>query len=131
MPGTGRMRLLGAALGALALGACGMAGNDPAMRDAAALTGGDPQAGREKIRTYGCNTCHTVPGVPGAHGRVGPPLTGIGERMYVAGVLTNTPENMVKWIVDPTGVDSATAMPNTGVTERDARDIAAYLYSLR
>ena len=101
------------------------------LQDAAALTGGDPGRGREAMRQYGCTTCHVIPGVPGASGTVGPPLTGIASRSYIAGVLTNTPAHMERWIRDPQGVDSLTAMPNLGVTARDARDIAGYLYSLR
>jgi cytochrome c len=68
--------------------------------------------------------------VVGADGLVGPPLAGIGGRAYIAGVLTNTPEHLVLWIVNPRGVDSLTAMPITGVGEREARDIATYLYTL-
>lgn len=117
-------------LALLALAACGR-GEARTFADAAALTGGNAYAGREKARDYGCGSCHTIPGVPGAHGLVGPPLTGIAGRMYIAGVLTNTPQHMTSWIMDPPAVDSATAMPNVGVTEQDARDIAAYLYTLR
>jgi cytochrome c1 len=62
---------------------------------------------------------------------VGPPLDGIGGRVYIAGVLENSPDNMIRWIRDPRGVDPMTAMPPTGATERDARDIAAYLYTLQ
>lgn len=113
------------------LGGCGLGGEDTSFRDAAALTGGNPHAGREKARQYGCGSCHTIRGVPGANAMVGPPLTGMGERMYIAGTLTNTPQHMVAWIKDPPAIDSATAMPNVGVTEADARDIAAYLYAIR
>lgn len=114
---------------ALALAACGR-DQGQAFADASALTGGDPRAGREKARTYGCGACHTIPGVVGADAMVGPPLVGIGGRMYIAGVVTNTPQHLIRWIQDPQSVDSSTAMPNVGVTENDARDIAAYLYSL-
>jgi cytochrome c len=125
----GRMRRMALCAAALALAACN-ADRGQSYADAAALTGGDPRAGREKAREYGCGSCHTIPGVAGARSLVGPPLVGMGGRMYIAGVLTNTPDHMVDWIKDPPRVDSATAMPNLGVTERDARDIAAYLYSL-
>jgi cytochrome c len=117
-------------LALLALTACGP-DTGKAFADAAALTGGNAYAGREKAREYGCGSCHTIPGVAGAHALVGPPLDGIAGRMFIAGVLTNTPQHMVSWIVDPPAIDSATAMPNLGVTEEDARDIAAYLYTLR
>lgn len=100
-------------------------------RDAAQLTGGDPVRGRDMLRAYGCQTCHTIPGVTGANGLVGPPLAGIASRSYIGGVLPNAPENMIRWIRDPKAVDPLTAMPNVGVTPADARHIAAYLYTLR
>ena len=83
------------------------------------------------MRKYGCQSCHTIPGVVGADGLVGPPLAGIASRSYIAGVLPNAPANMLRWIQDPKLVDSLTAMPNVGVTPSDARNIAAYLYTLR
>jgi cytochrome c len=95
------------------------------------MTGGDPARGPALLRSYGCATCHTIRGVVGADGLVGPPLTGIASRAFIAGVLPNAPDNMIRWIRDPRAVDSLTAMPNTGVTPADARDIAAYLYTLR
>lgn len=100
-------------------------------REAIALTGGDPARGQILARTYGCQTCHTIPGVEGAEARVGPPLAGVATRSYIGGVMTNVPANMIAWIVDPKRVDSLTAMPNVGVTPADARHIAAYLYTLR
>ena len=128
---TSARRARAALLAALLVGAC----NDEAALDArnaaAAMTGGDPERGAVIARKYGCQACHTIPGVVGADGLVGPPLSGIASRSYIGGVLANTPENMVRWIRDPKGVDSLTAMPNTGVTESDARHIAAYLYTLR
>jgi cytochrome c len=100
-------------------------------RTARELTGGEPDRGRVAIRSYGCGACHTVPGVRGATGLVGPPLTNIADRMYLAGQLPNTPDNMKRWIQTPQTVEVGTAMPDLGVNERDARDIAAYLYTLR
>ena len=98
---------------------------------AAEMTGGTPSRGRETIRNYGCQSCHTIPGVTGATALVGPPLGGIASRSYIAGVLSNTPAHMIEWLRNPPGIDSKTAMPNMNVTERDARDIAAYLYTLK
>lgn len=95
------------------------------------LAGGDAERGRAVIKKYGCNTCHTIAGVRGADGLVGPPLTGIAARMYIGGVARNTPANMVSWIEDPKQFDARTAMPNVGVTHRDAVDIASYLYTLK
>lgn len=100
-------------------------------RRAIELTGGDPGRGREALDQYGCVSCHTIPGIRHADALVGPPLTRIGARVYVAGELPNTPDNLMRWIRNPRAVSERTAMPDTGVTEEDARDIAAYLYTLR
>lgn len=90
----------------------------------------DAARGKAAIVRYGCPSCHTIPGVPGARGVVGPPLDGIARRAYLGGVLPNTPEDMVFWLRFPQLADPRTAMPDMGVTERDAHDIAAYLRSL-
>jgi putative membrane protein len=124
-----RARAGGAAALLLFLLAGCQRGNALSAADAARLTGGDPARGRVAIREYGCGTCHTIGGVPGAAGLVGPPLTGLGSRAYVAGVLTNTPGNLARWIESPREVDSLTAMPDLGVSAASARDIAAYLYT--
>lgn len=98
---------------------------------ARALTGGEPMRGPAAIRKYGCETCHTIPGVLDAHATVGPPLTQIARRVYLAGRIENTPENMIQWIRHPHSVDDRTVMPEMGVSMQDGRDIAAYLYTLR
>jgi putative membrane protein len=97
-------------------------------RQAAELTGGDPDRGRTAIRQRGCPSCHTIPGIPGANGLVGPPLAGIASRVYIAGVLPNRPENMLRWLQNPPAVDEHTAMPNMGIGEAEARDIARPVY---
>ena len=84
-----------------------------------------------KIRNYGCQACHTIPGVTGAETWVGPPLLHWSRRVYIAGELPNTPANLMKWIQHPPQIEPKTAMPDMGVTEQDSRDIAAYLYTLR
>jgi cytochrome c2 len=100
-------------------------------RRAAAMTGGSPARGKEILGRYGCGACHSIPGVAPARGQVGPPLDGIGGRSVLAGQLPNTPENLMRWIRDPQSIVPGTAMPVLGVTERDGRDIAAFLYTLR
>ncbi len=103
----------------------------PVENEAAALTGGDPRRGAVLLRGYGCSSCHVVPGVAGAVGTVGPPLSRMAARSFVAGRLANTPGNLIRWIRAPRSVDPQTAMPDLGVPEQDARDIAAYLETLR
>ena len=96
---------------------------------AAQLVHGNPSLGPDKIRKYGCYTCHVISGVDGAKGLVGPPLAGISGRTYIAGELPNTPENITRWIQHPHAIEPHTAMPEMGVTDEDSRDIAAYLYT--
>lgn len=95
------------------------------------MTGGDPARGKAAIGRYGCGSCHTIPGIRGANGLVGPPLAGIASRAYIAGVMQNTPDNLIQWVLDPPRVDQKTAMPKLGVADAEARDIASYLYTLR
>ena len=80
---------------------------------------------------YACATCHVIPGITGATRQVGPPLKGMATRSYIAGVLENTGDNMVRWLMFPTRISPPTAMPDLGVTEQDARDMAAYIATLK
>jgi cytochrome c len=121
-----------AALTAVLLAAAASAGCRPGglpAERAARLTGGSPAHGAQLIRGFGCGACHTIPGIPGAQGQVGPPLAGLVGRAYIGGVLTNTVPHLVRWLMDPRAVDSLTAMPALGLTEAEARDISAYLYT--
>ena len=95
------------------------------------LTQGDPKQGPWIALQYGCAGCHSIPGVRGPQGRVGPPLDDVGARLYLGGRLPNTPENLVQWIYNPREVDPKSAMPVTGISKREARDMAAYLLTQR
>ncbi len=119
--------ILGAALAALAATSCGRATGAPVV----AVPGGDPERGRDLVEVYACGSCHVVPRVLGADAKVGPPLTGFAERAYIGGELPNTPQNLVRWIMNPRTIEPRTAMPPMGVTEQEARDLAAFLYTLR
>lgn len=96
---------------------------------ARALTGGEAGRALPLLRRYGCAGCHEIPGVPGADGRVGPPLGEFRQRVFIAGVLPNNADNLVRWLVEPTAIHPRSAMPQTGISESEARDVAAYLYS--
>jgi cytochrome c2 len=98
---------------------------------AASLVLGDSARGRQAVEKYGCGGCHTIPGVRGARGAVGPALSGLADRPYLAGSMVNEPANLVDWVRRPRGIDPRTVMPDLGVTEADARDIAAFLYQAR
>lgn len=105
-------------------------GTPDAPAELLVLGGANPARAPALFRNYGCGACHVVPGVPGAAGRVGPNLAHLHDHALIAGVLPNTSENLVRWIRVPQNVDPYTGMPNLGVTERDARDLAAYLQAL-
>ena len=87
--------------------------------------------GRQLIAQYGCTACHIIPGVKGPRGMVGPPLEHIGAQNMIAGKIPNTPANMERWLQNPQAMDPTNAMPNLGVTPNDAKEIAAYLYTLK
>jgi cytochrome c2 len=96
---------------------------------AIAMTGGDPARAAGHIRRYGCAGCHTIPGIPGGDGQVGGPLEDIKRRVYIGGVVTNSPDSLVRWIVSPQTYSPRSAMPASGISDAEARDVAAYLYS--
>lgn len=129
-------RWIAAFVVALCALAAGIGSHEVAQRrrerahDAAAVTGGDPARAPAIMRRYGCAGCHEIPGVPGASGRVGPPLRGFAGRRFIGGVVTNEPDHLVAWIRDPKQFDPRSAMPAVGVSEAQARDLAAYLYTL-
>ena len=100
------------------------------LTEAVARRPGNPEAGRRAVTQYLCATCHRMGGVAGAYNDVGPPLDGIAKRRFIGGVLPNTPENMVRWLRNPPAIDPQTAMPALGLSEQDARDITAFLYTL-
>ncbi|AKJ30041.1 c-type cytochrome [Caldimonas brevitalea] len=88
---------------------------------------GSPAQARLLLRQYACVTCHVIPGVTGSDTQLGPPLAGLARRSLLPGGLANSEDNLVRWIRHPRGVDPLTAMPDLGVTEEHARQMAAYL----
>ncbi|MGV7210677.1 c-type cytochrome [Oxalobacteraceae bacterium A2-2] len=99
---------------------------DPAGRR---VPGADAARGRALLASYGCVACHRIQGMAPSGSLVGPPLEHIAGASYVGGVLPNTTEGMVRWIMHPRQASPGTAMPELGVSEGEARDMAAYLYS--
>jgi cytochrome c2 len=118
-----------ALLAAGAAGAAYVGKRNETVRKATQLTGGDPSHGPALARRYGCAGCHEIPGVPGAQGLTGPSLRDAAQRIYVAGVLPNSPETLVRFIVDPRAQVPRSAMPITGIDESGARDIVAFLHT--
>lgn len=93
--------------------------------------GGEPSRGRDALRSYGCSSCHAIPGVPGATAAVGPALADLVHRSTVAGDLPNSADALIRWIRHPQRHRPGTLMPELNVTDGDARDIVAYLYAAR
>jgi cytochrome c2 len=102
----------------------------------ATLAGCDRQTpqvshGAELIAEHGCGSCHVIPGIRNATGKVGPPLSQVGDQAVIGGMLPNTEDNLITWIRTPQSVVPGNAMPNTELSDHDARDIATYLLTLR
>ncbi len=115
-----------ALLAVFALAGCG-ADRPPAP----AKFGGDAKRGAVEIGRVQCGACHQIPGIEQANGLVGPPLNHFARRTMVAGMLPNTPDNLIHWLRDPQAVTPGNAMPSTDLSDQQARDVAAYLYTLR
>lgn len=96
-----------------------------------AVAGGDRDRGHRLVSQYQCGTCHVIPGVPGAGGTAAPTLDGFARRSFVAGSLPSNAAVLQRWLRDPPALVPGTAMPDLGVSEADARDMAAFLLSLR
>lgn len=121
------MRMGAMLLAATVLAACAPSDDAPSQ----VVDKGHPNRGPEAINRYGCGSCHNIPGVRGANGLAAPPLTSFSKRSFIAGEVPNNPENLITWITVPQSIEPGTAMPNLGVLDEDARDIAAYLYTLK
>jgi cytochrome c len=85
------------------------------------VTGGDAKVGARLIEQYHCGSCHAIPEIPEQFGR----------RSYIAGSIPNFPDALTRWIVDPAAMKPGTTMPAMGVSEPEARHMAAYLATLR
>jgi cytochrome c2 len=107
------------------LSACG---DKPAERE---VQGGDANTGRLLVSQYQCGACHKIPETRGAGGEFGPTLEGFGKLSYIAGRIPNQPERLVAWLMDPPALKPGTAMPAMGLTEQEARHMAAFLYTLK
>jgi cytochrome c1 len=94
------------------------------------VPGASADRGRAVIAAIGCGACHAIPGVPGPDGTVGPPLDGFARRSLIAGSLPNRPEVLVRFVADAPALLPETGMPDLPLSDQEARDVAAYLYTL-
>ncbi|NOJ38413.1 c-type cytochrome [Bradyrhizobium australiense] len=111
--------------------ACLLFGCDAIPQQGPVNFSGNPERGVALIKQYGCGSCHLIPKIAEATGNVGPPLLHIGTRTYIAGFISNSPENMSLWLQDPQKALPGNAMPWMGITPQDSRDITAFLYTLK
>lgn len=107
--------------------ASGCAKEEPASR----VAGGDPERGRLLVQQYQCAACHFIPEVQGPNGDAGPSLESMGRLSYIAGSIPNQPENMIRFLQNPPAVKPGTLMPALGITDDEARHMAAFMYSLK
>jgi cytochrome c1 len=114
----------------VALLAAGCGPEPPAPRWDRTIVGADPARGAAAVRARACGACHQIPGIPAARGRVGPSLDGFADRPLIGGVAPNTAGELVAWLRDPPAIQPRTAMPALGLSEREAQDIASFLYTL-
>jgi cytochrome c len=115
------------ALLVLAVLASGCAKEEPVSR----VAGGDPERGRLLVQQYQCAACHFIPEVQGPNGDAGPSLESMGRLSYIAGSIPNQPENMIRFLQNPPAVKPGTLMPALGITDDEARHMAAFMYSLK
>jgi cytochrome c len=121
--------------------ASGKAGGTSNQLGAAASPGGAPVVepgspaaeGQQIIASKPCVGCHTIPGIPGANGNVGPNLAGVASRTKIAGGAVNNsgPDDLKAWILNPPAKKPGTLMPNLGLTDDEATKIVAYLELLK
>ena len=132
MPSRGKVLVLFSsivAIGGIAIGlAVSVSERERKTQRAIAISGGNPDKAMQSIVRYGCAACHDIPGAQMPGGLSASSLAGVIDRIYLGGVASNTPDNLVGWIVNPRQFDPRSGMPLTGIGDAEARDIAAYLY---
>jgi cytochrome c2 len=102
----------------------------PAAQQTPAAPAGDAARGSQLVTDYGCTMCHAIPSIAGPQGSLGPSLAGLASRPSISqGAVSNTPENVAKFIQNPTALNPQSSMPPVAMPDADARDIAAFLLS--
>lgn len=92
---------------------------------------GDAALGEEVFLKGACTGCHTIDGTKAA-GKVGPNLTHMGSRQILAGAaLTNTPENLARWLEDPPGIKPGVKMPKLVLSASQVQQLVAFLETLK
>ena len=109
--------------------------------DASSPSSQSAQTGSQLFLSKGCIACHTIQGNPAAAGILGPNLTHIANRQFLAsGIIENTKNNLTKWLKDPNAVKPGNKMatiapvynnPDMQLTDANIKDLVAYLNSLK
>jgi mono/diheme cytochrome c family protein len=95
------------------------------------LDSSNPSRGRQLVVSLGCAACHTFPDVRFPRGGLGPPLDGFADQGLIAGRFPNQPGTLIRFIRNAPAYVPQGAMPTTPMSDQDARDVAAYLLTLR
>jgi cytochrome c1 len=116
-----------------ASGTTNQLGAPPAAAGAGLEPGSPAAEGAMIIASKPCVGCHTIPGVPGANGQVGPNLAGVASRTKIAGgaVPNNGPDDLKKWISNPPALKPGTIMPVVPLTDDELTKIVAFLETLK
>ncbi len=78
-----------------------------------------------------CGDCHAIAGTP-ANAHVGPDLTHIASRTTIlSGRLTNTRENLLRWLSNPQKVKPGAHMPDFRFSKKQLNELVTYLEGLK
>ena len=85
--------------------------------------------GEELLVNSSCAGCHAVRGTA-ATGQLGPDLTHLATRETIAGVLSNTSDNLYDFVADPHDSKPGVSMPPTELTAEEVEAVVDYLMEL-
>jgi len=90
------------------------------------------EGGRVLFESAGCGACHAVRGTQAA-GVVGPDLSRVGGRRFLAAAtVSNTPENLARFIASGQSIKPGNLMPEFRIfSDEELHAVAAYLTSLK
>jgi cytochrome c2 len=91
--------------------------------------GASPWTGKSVIAGRNCTKCHAIPGFSAA-GSTGPSLKGVAWRDTIAKGRRNSLPELAKWLQQPSKYTPETDMPDTKLSETEARQVAGYLYGV-
>lgn len=94
---------------------------------------GNAQAsrGQQLVADKGCVACHSFPDVKWPRGGLGPSLENFARQGLIAGRLPNQPGVLMQFVRDAPALVPGTAMPAIQMTDQEARDVTAYLLTLK